>query len=89
MSVRAEPPEPVAKALWDTSASSDDPATLPPDFESLNGHSQGCKTSNGNWFGLLCRIDVVQAFLAPRPISLVIAILVLTLVAVWLWSPFP
>ncbi len=89
MSVSAERTNREANARWDTSSSSDDPVTLPPAFESLDGHSQGCKTANGNWFDLLCRIDGIQAFLGPRPISVVVAVLALTMVALWLWSPFP
>ena len=89
MDVRAETTNPVATAWWDTSSSGDDPRTLPPVFQSLNSHAQGCKTANGNWFDLRCRIDEIQAFLAPRPISVVVAILAPTLIALWLWSPLP
>ena len=88
MNVRAEPPGPVAKAWWDTSSSCDDPLTLPSAFESLNGHAQECKTANGQWFDLRRRIDGVQGFLAPRPISVVVAILTPTMMALWLWRPF-
>ncbi len=75
MNVSAEATNPVAKARWDTSSSSGDPLTLPPAFKSLNGHAQECNTANGKWFDLLRRIDGVRAFLAPRPISVVVAIL--------------
>ena len=88
MKVRAEPPRPVAKARWDTSSSSDDPVTMPPAFESLHGHAQECKTANGQWFDLRRRIDGVQGFLAPRPISVVVAILAPTMMALWLLRPF-
>lgn len=87
MSVRAEPGKPESRARWDTSSSSDDPLTLPPAFESLNGHAQECKTAKGKWFDLLSRIDGVLAFVAPRPISVVVAILAPTLMILLLWSP--
>jgi hypothetical protein len=85
---RAEPAKPEARARWDTSSSGDDPLTLPPVFESLDGHAQECKTANGTWFDLLRRIDGVQAFLAPRPVSVVVAILAPTVMALWLARPF-
>ncbi len=88
MDFSAELTRPVAKARWDTSSSSDDPVTLPPDFDGLNGHAQGCKTANGKWFDLLHWIDRIQVLLAPRPITLVVSILVPIMMASWLWRPF-
>ena len=87
MNGMAEATKPVARARWDTSSSSDDPQTLPPAFESLNGHAQECKTANGKGFDLLRRIDGVQAFLASRPISVGVAILALAMIVFWLWRP--
>ncbi|MDQ2736755.1 MAG: hypothetical protein M3Y55_17600 [Pseudomonadota bacterium] len=88
MNFRAEAIRPEAKARWDTSSSSDDPLTLPAAFESLDGHVQECESANGKWFNLLRRIDGVQAFLAPRPISVVVAILGPTMMVLSLWRPF-
>ncbi len=88
MNVRAEVAKREAKARWDTSSSGDDPLTLPPAFESLDGHAQECKTANGTWFDLLRRIDGVQAFLAPRPITVVVAILAPVMTTLSLWRPF-
>ncbi|MEO7115428.1 MAG: hypothetical protein ABIZ18_06185 [Caldimonas sp.] len=88
MNVRAQAIKPVSKARWDTSSSGDDPLTLPAAFESLDGHVQECKTANGKWFDFLRRIDGVQTFLAPRPISVVVAILAPTMMVLSLWRPF-
>ncbi len=88
MNYRTETTKTVAKPRWDTSSSNDDPLTLPPSFESLDGHAQECMTANGTWFDLLRRFDGVRAFVAPRPISVAVAILAPTMMALWLWPPF-
>ncbi|MEO8524722.1 MAG: hypothetical protein ABI460_08395 [Caldimonas sp.] len=70
---------------WETSASSNDPQTLPAAFDDLGAHAHKCDAAIGRWFDVLRKFDAFQAFLAPRPISVLVAVSAFALTVLWIW----
>ena len=75
----------ITRPLWDTSASGNDPQTLPAALDDLGGHAHECEAANGRWFDVLRQIDAFQTFLTPRPISVIVAVLAFALTVLWMW----
>lgn len=74
-----------ARPQWDTSALGNDSQTLATTFDGLGEHAQGCDAAKGRWFGVLGRLDAFQFFLAPRPISVIVAVMAIATLVVWTW----
>ncbi len=86
MNANGEALRPSAVALWDTSSSNSQQLASTTTFDSLIGHLGVCDAAKGRWFEMLRRFDLLQTFLAPRPICVIAAVLAISASTLWLWS---
>lgn len=65
---------PRPKQGWVTSTLADDADTHPGELDALGRHVDRCLGSHGRLFRLRCAADSVRAFVAPRRITLLVAV---------------
>lgn len=74
-----------AGPAWTTSAHGREAHTRPAELRELGEHLGHCQADTGRMFFLQCAGEVLYRFLAPRMISVLLALLLLTGIAAQVW----